>query len=131
MSLWGHGGSYSDWADFLDRWAVADRPLPDRPPALAVDDFDGPTWTRLMLRIQDAVNTRLGRWSDSLVRQLNEAADEFSWGRALTNARVGLRTLLELSSMPELTPDIRDHLRKQIEGVITSHSSRPWRTSTA
>jgi hypothetical protein len=118
--MWGYGGAYSDWGDFLERWAFANQPLADRPPALDPEDFDGPTWTRLMTRIQDAVNTRLGRWSDSLVRQLNEATDEFSWGRALTHARVGLRTLLGLASMPELPKEVRDRLGAQLEGAITA-----------
>jgi hypothetical protein len=116
--MWGYGGAYSDWGDFLERWAVADRPLTDRPPALDPEDFDGPTWTRLMTRIQDAVNTRLGRWGDALGRQLNEATDEFSWGRALTQARVGLRTLLGLASMTELPKEVRERLAAQLEGSI-------------
>lgn len=116
--MWGYGGAYSDWADFLERWAVAEQMLTDRPPALDPDDFDGPTWTRLMLRIQDAVNTKLGRWSDALVRQLGEATDEFSWGRALAQSRVGLRTILGLASMPELPTEVRDRLRAQFDGTI-------------
>lgn len=118
MSMWGYGGAYSDWGDFLERWAVADQPLAERPPALHSEDFDGPTWTRLTTRIQDALNMKLGRWGEALRRQLNEATDEFSWGRALTQARVGLRTLLGLASMTELPIEVRERLRTQLEGSI-------------
>lgn len=120
MSMWGHGGLYGDWCDYLQRWATALRALDERPPALAREDFDSDTWVRLMVRIQDAVNVRLSRWSDGLLRHLGEARDEFSWGRALSQARDGLRTILALCDLDELPSEVRDSLSAQIKGVITS-----------
>jgi hypothetical protein len=120
MSMWGDGGHYGAWADYLERWTESGQRPSERPPALDRGDFDSATWARLMLRIQDALNTKLQRWSDALVRHMGEARDEFTWGRALSQAREGLRSIIGLGLLPELPEEIRDQLRKQIEGTISS-----------
>jgi len=119
--MWGHGGLYSDWANYLEQWGADSRPLPARPPALDERDFDPDTWTRLIMRVQEALNERLERWSKALVRHLAEAVDEFSWGRALAQSREGLRAVLEMCNSPGLPPGVVEALTNQVHGVIRTN----------
>lgn len=120
MQLWGDGGLYAAWCDYLDRWSTATRALDQHPPPLRPEDFESSTWERLLTRIQDAVSSRLDRWSATLVRSTSAAADAFTFGRALIQAREGLRLILALTELEELPELLANELRKQIAQVITS-----------
>jgi hypothetical protein len=74
-----------------------------------------------MMRIQQAINDRLERWSKMLSRHLADATDEFSWGRALSQSRDALRAILEFCSLPELPAEVRDALTHQVHGIVRSN----------
>jgi hypothetical protein len=73
-----------------------------------------------MARVQDAVNVKLGLWQDALVRDLSQAPDEFSFGRAMVHARGGIQALVAMVTLPQLPEELRVKLRQQVEMVVTS-----------
>ena len=118
--MWLRGGLYDEWARFLERWAEGDDAgmgtLPDIDPALLQAD----TLDRLVRRIVDALSQRLQAWADALVRDLSSAGDEFSAGRALTQARAGLRNIRLLARHPGLPEPLRDRLLELVDGQVRS-----------
>ena len=118
--MWGHGGRYADWAEFLEGWARGGIGMERVPGELVQEDFDSATWQRLLARVQNAVEARTTSWSSALSAALGAASDEFSMGRALTQSRSGLCALRDLASVPGLPGDLRQQLGSQIDGQIRS-----------
>ncbi|MEV4973530.1 hypothetical protein [Streptomyces scopuliridis] len=114
-SLWAHGGTYETWAAFLTGWADGGRSDGAGLPALRQEDFAADTWDRLRLRLTDALSARLQRCADALGTALGEAADEFSVGRALAQARSGLHPVRALATHPGLPEDLRPQLLKMVD----------------
>ncbi|MFE4371322.1 hypothetical protein ACFRMN_24370 [Streptomyces sp. NPDC056835] len=119
-SLWAHGGTYETWAAFLTDWAAGGRSDGVGLPALRQEDFATDTWERLRLRLTDALSARLQRCADALGAALGEAADEFSVGRALAQARSGLRPVRALATHPGLPEDLRPRLLKMVDDATRS-----------
>ncbi|MET8683782.1 hypothetical protein ABZV77_06160 [Streptomyces sp. NPDC004732] len=113
-SYWGHGGDYHVWVDFLRRWAAAEDVHPEALPALTEEDFEGETWERLTHHLGAALDTRLQAWADRFTGALSEATDEFSAGRELTQARVGLRRIRDVAGHPGLPPELRKRLAELV-----------------
>ncbi|SBV05638.1 hypothetical protein YW5DRAFT_03035 [Streptomyces sp. Ncost-T6T-1] len=116
--LWTSGGSYRAWADHLDAWADVRVPVDLTLPGLVPADFAAETWTRLVERIRQALDRRLKHWSRVLTAAMAEASDEFSVGRALVQARAGLREIRAMAGHPGLPADLRDRLREAIDEQI-------------
>ena len=116
-SLWGSDDAYAAWVGFLDQWAEGADPDPSGLPRLAVDDMLPATWDRLLSRITDAVGTRMQRWADALTAALSAAGDEFSAGRALAQARPGLRRARALVAHPGLPEEVRDALTGLVDDL--------------
>jgi hypothetical protein len=118
--VWGDGGAYGAWVAHLERWGrdlgVGNAELP----ALRQDDLAPETWARLTNRIVDAMSGRLNLWATAFSSDLSRADSEFSAGRALTQARVGLTSVLALAGHPSLPEDLRRKLRETIEQKINS-----------
>ncbi|MFJ1912517.1 hypothetical protein ACIOGX_11330 [Streptomyces sp. NPDC088147] len=136
-SLWAHGGTYETWAAFLTAWASgtdaatgtegasgggsdgAGLPAAGLP-ALRQEDFAADTWDRLRRRLTDALSARLQLCADALTGALGEAADEFSVGRALAQARSGLHPVRALANHPGLPEDLRPQLLKMVDDATRS-----------
>jgi hypothetical protein len=116
------GGSYQAWADYLEGWA-AGRTDGRPPPALAGEDLPADIWQRLLVRIRDAVNLRLQNWADAMVAAVSAAPDEFSAGRALAQARAGLREIRALVAHPSLPDDFSTRLLKSVDDEARSLQS--------
>ncbi|MFD5316850.1 hypothetical protein [Streptomyces sp. NPDC127098] len=116
--LWGRGGGYQAWADHLEQWARGARPDPDRLPALARDDFTAGTWARLANRLTEAISTSLQTWADGLTAAMSAETDEFAVGRALAQAREGLRGVRALAAHPGLPAELRERLLRLVDGQV-------------
>ncbi|MFD9269858.1 hypothetical protein ACFWB1_24940 [Streptomyces goshikiensis] len=122
-TLWGHGGAYQTWTEYLARWAeeggAGTAAAAARLPRLRPEDYHHETWVRLVNQLTGAVGHRLQAWADSLTAALAEAAaDEFAAGRALVQSRTGLDTVRALASHPSLPDDLRTQLRTLVDGQI-------------
>ncbi|MHB9859415.1 hypothetical protein [Streptomyces sp. YIM S03343] len=116
--LWGDGGAYQTWVGFLRAWAAFEPVDPEALPRLEQEQFEADTWVRLSTHVIAAFTARLARWSEGLVRALNEARDEFSFGRELAQARTGLRSVRALAAHPGLPESLRTELGKLIDEQI-------------
>jgi hypothetical protein len=118
--MWLTGGVYHDWATFLDRWAGGDSTGIDRLPPVRPDDLNADTLARLVQRITGAVSMRLHAWSEQLARAMAAAGDEFSAGRALAQARTGLRAVRALADHPSLPVELREKLGEAIDRQVVA-----------
>lgn len=118
-TYWGHGGPYETWVVFLRRWAAEEAVDPAALPALAEEHLPGDTWERLVRHLGDALDTRLRAWAERLTRALLAAADEFSAGRALAQARTGLQAVRAVAGHPRLPESTRTRLTELVDGQIT------------
>ncbi|MGP3690420.1 hypothetical protein ACTVZO_37965 [Streptomyces sp. IBSNAI002] len=116
--LWTSGGHYRAWADHLEAWADERVPVDPALPGMAPADFAADTWNRLVERLRQALDRRLNLWSRRLTEAMAEASDEFSVGRALVQARTGLREIRTMAGHPGLPADLRDRLRTAIDDQI-------------
>lgn len=116
--MWGSGGAYREWADFLDRWAAGEASDPQTLPHLEPADFAGDSWARLTGRITEALDRRLVAWGETLTRELRAARDEFAAARALDHARWGLPPIRALVSAAALPDELRDRLTGLFDGQI-------------
>lgn len=117
-AYWGHGGAYEAWAEFLRRWGAEEAVDPGALPALAEEQFPGETWQRLALHLGAALDIRLRSWADRLLRAMEATSDEFSAGRALTQAREGLRSVRALAGHPGLPASMRTRFTELVDGQI-------------
>lgn len=118
--MWLNGGTYQVWADFLDRWATGDDTGFDRLPPVSPDELNSETLVRLVDRVTTAMSTRLQDWADRLTRAMAAERGEFGAGRALTQARSGLRSVRRLADHPALPGDLRAQLGQLVDLQITS-----------
>ncbi|MFD9795205.1 hypothetical protein ACFWXK_30115 [Streptomyces sp. NPDC059070] len=116
--MWGHGGTYQAWTDYLGRWARGESVAGLALPPLGRDDYHQDTWVRLTNQLTTALGRRLQDWADALVRALSAEADEFAAARALVQARSGLRAVRELAGHPSLTPELRTRLLQAVDGQV-------------
>ncbi|MDT0309256.1 hypothetical protein RM780_20150 [Streptomyces sp. DSM 44917] len=118
--LWGGGGAYEAWADHLERWGRGERLDASRLPPLAPGDFSTGTWERFSARLTEAFDRRLQAWADTLTAALRaEGGDEFAFGRALAQAREGLRSARELTRLPALPPGLGSRLDALLAEQVT------------
>ncbi|WP_073788486.1 hypothetical protein [Streptomyces uncialis] len=118
--FWGDGGPYASWTRALHAWARHEPADLAALPRLKRDQFDADTWERLTRHVLDALDTRLTEWSRRFALAFGEAPDEFSAGRELTQARVGLRSLRDLADHPGLPDDLRTRLGELMDQHIRS-----------
>ncbi|MER7585246.1 hypothetical protein [Kitasatospora sp. NPDC097691] len=116
--LWSSGGTYRAWADFLERWARGGPEADAALPPLVLADFPADTRERIRVRITEALTRRLQGWSDALTAALNAAPDEFGAGRALAQARTGLRAVRALAEHPGLDEEFRAKLTDVLDAQI-------------
>jgi hypothetical protein len=116
--LWGDGGAYQAWVDFLGRWAAFEPVDPTTLPKLAEEHWDSATWVRLANHLTGALDTRLVAWADALVRALGQARDDFSYGRELAQARVGLQSVRALAAHPGLPESLRERLTRLVDDQV-------------
>ncbi|WP_031483654.1 hypothetical protein [Streptomyces bicolor] len=117
-TYWGHGGAYETWVEFLRRWAAEEPVDPGALPALAEEQWPGETWERLGLHLGNALDTRLRSWADRFLAAMTAAPDEFSAGRALTQAREGLRSVRALAGHAGLPESARTRFTELVDGQI-------------
>jgi hypothetical protein len=118
--MWLHGGVYDEWAQFLGRWATGDeRGMASLPP-VHPQDLPADTIDRLVRRIVDALSTRLQSWADTVAPELSRAQDDFSAGRALAQARNGLRSIRRLAQHPSLPEPLHIRLLELVDGQVVS-----------
>jgi hypothetical protein len=116
--MWLTGGTYHAWAVFLDRWTVGDAAGIDDLPRVDPSELNAETLVRLTDRIFSALATRLQTWADRMTRAMAAESDEFSVGRALTQARQGLQAIRALAAHPALPDDLRGQLSDLIDRQI-------------
>lgn len=116
--LWSDGGAYQAWVDFLRRWAAFEPVDPAALPTLTQEQYDTDTWVRLTNHLTGALDTRLVAWADALLRALGQARDDFSHGRELAQARVGLRSVRALAGHPGLPESLRTRLTELVDRQI-------------
>ena len=118
--LWGGGGQYQAWADFLERWAAGEPADPTTLPPIAVSDFAGDGLARLSNRFTGALSRRLGSWAESLSRACAAETDEFAVARALAQARAGLLPIRALATHPGLPADFGARAKDMVDRTIRS-----------
>ncbi|QGV77446.1 hypothetical protein [Streptomyces ficellus] len=116
--LWGHGGAYQEWVEFLRRWAAFEPVDPGALPAVDEGTYDGDTMARLTAHAGRALGTRLQAWADTLVRAMEAATDEFSAGRELTQARTGLQSIRAVARHPGLPERLREQLGELVDRQV-------------
>lgn len=116
--MWGNGGIYGTWVDHLERFAAGEDVDSSSLPALKAEDLPPDGWERLGRRLGEAVGARLRLWGQGLDRGISEARDEFEVGRALTSARVGLRTIRTLATHPGLPTELGHQLVDSVDREI-------------
>jgi hypothetical protein len=118
-SIWAGGGEYHSWAGFLESWARSGAAAdPSRLPRLERERFPGDTWERLARRMAEALEERLQRWADGLTGAMTHAADEFSVGRALAQARSELAAIRDLAGHEGLDTGVREALSRAVDKQI-------------
>lgn len=118
--MYGSGGHYRAWAEFLDRWQAGEQPEPGRLPQLGPEDFAGESWERLANRLTGALSRQLQSWADALTRAMAGARDEFGVARALGHARWGLRSIREVAGHPGLPEALREQLLAAVDRQVRS-----------
>jgi len=113
--MWGGGGAYNAWADFLERWGAGERVDPAGLPCLNPADFKSDSWMRIVDRCTGALSDRLQRWGDAVNRAIAAARDEFGVAQALTQARDGLRAIRALPTHPGLPADLAARLGELVD----------------
>ncbi|MCL6673252.1 hypothetical protein [Streptomyces panaciradicis] len=81
-------------------------------------DLPVDAWQRLLGQVRGAVEERLQRGLDALVREVNAAGDEFTAGRALTRGRVTLRAVRTVLRHPCLPEDFRTPVLQAVDDQI-------------
>ncbi|MEV8017841.1 hypothetical protein AB0O76_16150 [Streptomyces sp. NPDC086554] len=116
--LWGDGGTYGAWVEFLRRWEEFEPVDPAALPAIAEEQFDGATVQRLTLHVGRALDRRLRSWADKLGRAMSSARDEFSYGRELAQARAGLQAVRAMAGHPGLPQKLREGMTELVDRQI-------------
>lgn len=116
--LWGEGGAYQAWVDFLRRWAASEPVDAAALPTLTEEHWDSDTWARLANHLTGALDTRLVAWAEALVRALGQARDDFSYGRELAQARTGLQSVRAVAAHPGLPESFRERLTRLVDDQI-------------
>lgn len=118
--MWGDGGIYQRWAEALDRWQAGEPVDLAALPEFAPGDLPGDGFERLANRVTAALSRRLQVWADALTRSLSHAADEFAVGKALVEARQGLRPIRALAAHDRLPAELASRLLELINAEIRS-----------
>lgn len=112
-------GGYDAWAAYLDRWGEGEPADGTGLPPLVPEDFRGDTWARLANRFTGAIGRRLEGWQTALVRATDAAgSDEFAFGRALQQSRVGLHSIRALAGDERLPEELRTQLTGLVDGKL-------------
>nr|WP_239158445.1 hypothetical protein [Streptomyces sp. SID13726] len=102
----------------MRRWAAAEAVDPAALPVLVEAEFPGDTWERFALHLGDALNRRLRDWAERFLAAMTATTDEFSAGRALTQAREGLRSVRALAAHPGLPESTRTRFTELVDTQI-------------
>jgi hypothetical protein len=116
--MWGHGGPYYVWVDFLRRWSAGERVDPTALPTVELQDLTEDAWERFTNQLSNAVGTRLATWSRVLTRALGDARDEFGVARALVDARAGVQPIRSMAAHPGLPSGLTKPLLDTVDGQI-------------
>jgi hypothetical protein len=115
----GAGGAYAQWSDWLARYAAGRETVPvDSLPAVSVEQIGSVAAARLCQRCGEALNLRLGRWSESFARDLERARSAQDLRMALRSARRRLEPLRALSSTALLFEELRTELTERLEQAL-------------
>ncbi|TGA85805.1 hypothetical protein [Streptomyces sp. MZ04] len=113
--LWGDGGAYQTWVEFLRRWAEFEPVDPAALPVISEEQYDGVTIQRLTVHLGKALDQRLRSWADKLGRAMSAAPDEFSYGRELAQARAGLQAVRAMAGHPGLPRKLREAMTDLVD----------------
>ncbi|MFE6163688.1 hypothetical protein ACFQ7F_32775 [Streptomyces sp. NPDC056486] len=116
--LWGDGGAYQAWVEFLRRWAEFDDVDPAGLPAITEEQYDGATVQRLTGHLGSALDRRLTSWAGKLTLAMGSAQDEFSFGRELAQARAGLQSVRAMAGHPGLPQKLRTAMTELVDRQI-------------
>ncbi|MGW5868156.1 hypothetical protein ACWFRJ_39095 [Streptomyces sp. NPDC055239] len=116
--LWGDGGAYGAWVEFLRRWAEFEDVDPAALPAITEEQYDGATVQRLTVHLGGALDRRLKSWAGKLTLAMGSAHDEFSFGRELAQARAGLQSVRALAGHPGLPEKLRTAMTDLVDRQI-------------
>jgi septum formation topological specificity factor MinE len=119
-NLWAGGGTYDQWAAYLETWAAGARDHGEHLPRLREQDFPSDGWERIGNRLTGALSQRLKGWAEALTRAVGECGSEFEVGRALAQARDGLREARRLTQHPGLPPEMREKLLQIVDRQVES-----------
>ncbi|MFI6652858.1 hypothetical protein ACIBI8_35295 [Streptomyces sp. NPDC050529] len=122
--FWGDGGPYASWGRALRAWAGEESADLAALPPLRREEFAAETWQRFIRQVLDAVDTRLLAWARRFKDAYQEAEDEFSAGRELTQARAGLRSIRTLVDHPGLPHELHCALDELFAQHIRSLQSQ-------
>ncbi|MGW7077261.1 hypothetical protein ACWGH2_18680 [Streptomyces sp. NPDC054871] len=133
--MWGDGGAYQAWVQFLRRWAEFEDVDPAVLPAIAEEQYDGATVQRLTDHLGGALDRRLKAWAEKLVMAMASTRDPFSYGRELAQARAGLQTVRAMAGHPGLPQKLHTamtelvdrqipQLQEQLEGFLDDQLRR-------
>lgn len=111
---------YQEWAEYLERWSAGGPVDASALGPLDETAYARDTWLRLSDRFTGALAARLELWQAALGRSTAAAGDEFSFGRALQQARTGLRVIRALATDARLPEELRTRLTALVDGQLTS-----------
>ncbi|MGH2911969.1 MAG: hypothetical protein ACRDJ3_05790 [Solirubrobacteraceae bacterium] len=115
----GVGGAYAQWSDWLTEYAVGRESVPlDSLPAVSIEQIGSVAAARLCQRCGEAMNLRLGCWSESFARDLERARSAQDLQVALRSARRRLDPLRALSSTELLFEELRMELGGCLEQAL-------------
>ena len=116
--MWGGGGPYQVWVDFLRRWSASEPVDAAELPAVELNDLTADAWERLTNQLTSAVGTRLSAWAKVLTVAIGDAKDEFGIARALVDARAGVQPIRTVAAHPGLPTSLTTPLLDTVDGQI-------------
>lgn len=116
--MWGGGGPYQTWVDFLRRWRAQEPADPATLPPIEASDLTQDALLRLSEQLSVAIDARLQAWARLLSRTLSEAPDAFRAAQALVDGRAAVQAIRELAAHPGLPAGITSVLAATVDTQI-------------
>lgn len=109
---------YETWVRTMQAWAADPTTPLEHLPALADDTYTPATYQRLLVYVEQALESVTQKWVIELGRALSTWRTPFDLARDLVQLRSSLARRVQLSRHPSLPPTVRDAYSKEVERAI-------------